>query len=93
MKVIGTMVKKLLLLFIKAYRYLWSPIFPSHCRFHPTCSAYAVEAIKLHGTIKGLWLIIKRLSRCHPFAQGGLDPVPPPYKRHVKMKHLRTSDK
>ena len=72
--------KKILLFFIKAYRYLFSPLFASHCRFHPTCSAYALEAIQLHGAMKGSWLTIKRLSRCHPFSAGGLDPVPPPDK-------------
>ena len=80
MKILDNILKKILLFFIKTYRYLFSPLFASHCRFHPTCSAYALEAIQLHGSIKGSWLTIKRLSRCHPFAEGGLDPVPPPDK-------------
>lgn len=87
MKIIGKIIQKLLLAFIKAYRYLVSPLFASHCRYYPSCSAYAHEAISLHGTIKGLWLTIKRLLRCHPFAAGGLDPVP-----RARIKHLRTSD-
>ena len=80
MKIINVLVGKPLLILIKAYRYLLSPLFASHCRFHPSCSEYALEAIELHGAIKGGWLSIKRLLRCHPFAQGGLDPVPPPDK-------------
>ena len=75
--IISVLIKKTLLLLIKSYQYLLSPLFSSHCRFYPSCSAYALEAIELHGTIKGLWLTIKRLLRCHPFAAGGLDPVPP----------------
>ena len=75
--IISALIKKTLLLLIKSYQYLLSPLFSSHCRFYPSCSAYAREAIELHGTIKGLWLTIKRLLRCHPFAAGGLDPVPP----------------
>ncbi|MBC6414602.1 MAG: membrane protein insertion efficiency factor YidD [Chromatiales bacterium] len=81
-KIIGTLVKALLLLCIKAYRYLWSPLFPSHCRFYPSCSAYASEAINKHGALIGLWLTIKRLLRCHPFSAGGLDPVPPSDKQN-----------
>jgi len=81
MKLIGTIVQKLLLALIKAYRYFLSPLFASHCRFCPSCSEYALEAIELHGAIKGGWLTIKRLLRCHPFAKGGWDPVPPPDKR------------
>ena len=95
MKIIGTIAKKLLLVFIKAYRYLWSPLFASHCRFYPSCSAYALEAISLHGALKGLCLAIKRLLRCHPFASGGLDPVPQPnaINRRDRIKFFKTSDK
>ena len=81
MKIIGKITRKLLLAFIKTYRYLVSPLFASHCRFYPSCSAYALEAVSVHGTVKGLWLTIKRLLRCHPFTSGGLDPVPPPDKQ------------
>lgn len=71
--------KKVLLFLIVAYRYLISPWLGNHCRFYPSCSAYAQEAITEHGALRGLWLSIKRLSRCHPFHEGGYDPVPPAY--------------
>jgi len=70
--------KTILLFLIRAYRYLISPLFGNHCRFHPTCSAYAQEAIEKHGALRGTWLSIRRLLRCHPFHSGGYDPVPEP---------------
>lgn len=66
---------------IKAYRLIMSPWLGNHCRFHPTCSAYAIEAIQRHGVIYGGWLAIKRLACCHPWHEGGVDPVPQG-KRH-----------
>jgi uncharacterized protein len=62
---------------IRLYRLLLSPMLPRVCRFHPSCSAYALEALDVHGPFKGLYLMVRRLSRCHPFNPGGLDPVPP----------------
>ena len=61
---------------IQAYRYLISPMLGSRCRFHPSCSEYAVEALGRHGLAKGLWLAVRRLGRCHPWHPGGYDPVP-----------------
>ncbi|HYA18398.1 MAG TPA: membrane protein insertion efficiency factor YidD [Bryobacteraceae bacterium] len=58
------------------YKRLISPLLPSACRFHPTCSEYMREAIEIHGAAKGVWLGLKRLGRCHPFHEGGCDPVP-----------------
>lgn len=58
------------------YRNAISPHFPPSCRFTPTCSEYALEAIRKHGPLKGLWLAIKRISRCHPWGGSGYDPVP-----------------
>jgi len=70
------LVGKLLQLMIRAYQLLLSPFLGNHCRFTPSCSHYAAEAIGKHGTLRGSWLAIKRISRCHPFCEGGHDPVP-----------------
>ncbi|MFF2482027.1 membrane protein insertion efficiency factor YidD [Paenibacillus sp. NPDC058071] len=59
------------------YRKAISPLKPPTCRFYPTCSAYALEALEKHGAVKGSWLAAKRIARCHPFHPGGFDPVPP----------------
>ena len=61
---------------IKAYRFILSPWLGMHCRFHPTCSVYAIEAIQQYGIVHGSYLAIKRLGRCHPWHEGGIDPVP-----------------
>jgi hypothetical protein len=61
---------------IKAYRFILSPWLGMHCRFHPTCSVYAIEAIQQYGVLHGSYLAIKRLGRCHPWHEGGIDPVP-----------------
>lgn len=68
--------RKLLIALIRAYQYLLSPLLGSHCRFHPSCSRYAAEAIEVHGALRGGWLALRRLSRCHPWHPGGYDPVP-----------------
>ncbi len=68
--------KKILILLINFYRKYISPGFPPTCRFSPTCSAYALEAVTKHGAIKGSYLSIKRILKCHPFHPGGFDPVP-----------------
>ncbi len=70
------MFKKFFLFIIKLYRYLLSPYIGQHCRFQPTCSHYAEQAIQTYGAGKGGYLAMKRLLRCHPFAQGGYDPLP-----------------
>jgi putative membrane protein insertion efficiency factor len=62
---------------IRCYQYLISPMIGPHCRFYPTCSQYAVEAIARHGLLRGAVLALRRLSRCHPWHPGGVDPVPP----------------
>ncbi len=61
---------------IKAYRFILSPWLGMHCRFHPTCSVYEIEAIQQYGVLHGSYLAIKRLGRCHPWHEGGIDPVP-----------------
>ena len=68
--------KKILILLIRFYQKFISPMFPAKCRFYPTCSQYTLEAVKEHGAIKGTYLGLKRLLQCHPFHEGGYDPVP-----------------
>lgn len=68
--------KHLLLAMIRFYQQAISPLKPPSCRFYPTCSSYAIEAIGRFGALKGGWLTVKRLSKCHPFHEGGFDPVP-----------------
>ncbi|MDG6881554.1 Putative membrane protein insertion efficiency factor [Phocoenobacter uteri] len=72
-----SLVAHLFILLIKFYRYFISPMLLPRCRFNPTCSQYGLEAIQVHGAIKGSWLTIKRILKCHPLHQGGDDPVPP----------------
>jgi putative membrane protein insertion efficiency factor len=66
-----------LVVLLAGYRRFISPLFPPRCRFYPSCSAYAVEAVQVHGALRGSWLAAARLGRCHPFHAGGIDPVPP----------------
>ena len=68
--------KKILILLIRFYQKFISPMFPAKCRFYPTCSQYTLEAVKEHGAIKGTYLGIRRILKCHPFHEGGYDPVP-----------------
>lgn len=70
------MIKQLLLIFIKFYQFFISPLTGRNCRYYPTCSAYAFEAVAKHGSIRGTALAVKRILRCHPFHAGGYDPVP-----------------
>ena len=67
---------RLLIMLIRAYQLFLSPWLAPSCRFEPTCSAYAIEALKIHGPFHGLWLTIRRIGRCHPFGGSGYDPVP-----------------
>ena len=62
---------------IRAYQLVISPVLGPRCRFYPSCSSYAVEALRTHGPLRGTWLASRRLLRCHPWNDGGLDPVPP----------------
>ena len=65
-----------LILLIRIYQYVFRPFLGRSCRFHPSCSEYAGEALQRHGLLKGLWLAVRRVSRCHPWSPGGYDPVP-----------------
>ena len=66
----------------RAWKRYVSPALPPACRFEPTCSEYAAEAVELHGALHGCWLALRRLARCHPFARAGFDPVPPRHEGH-----------
>jgi putative membrane protein insertion efficiency factor len=67
--------RQLLIASLRIYKRWISPLLPSACRFHPTCSEYMMQAIQTHGAIRGVWMGLKRIARCHPFHQGGFDPV------------------
>jgi len=69
-------IRAALVALVRFYQLLVSPLLPPSCRFHPSCSAYAAEALRRHGAARGSWLAVKRLARCHPFCEGGIDPVP-----------------
>ena len=69
--------KYVLIGLLRAYRFAISPLYGQVCRYHPSCSAYALEAVTVHGSIRGSWLAVRRLARCNPWARGGYDPVPP----------------
>ncbi|WP_436669364.1 membrane protein insertion efficiency factor YidD [Paenibacillus kandeliae] len=72
---------------IHFYRKFISPLKPPSCRFYPTCSQYALEAIEVHGVLKGSWLAARRISKCHPFHPGGIDLVPPPRSKRQDVDH------
>jgi putative membrane protein insertion efficiency factor len=85
--------KRLLLAMLALYRYWVSPaihtLFPASCKYHPTCSRYASEAIEIHGALRGSWMAMRRLMRCHPFSRGGFDPVPLSIDgKHISGKHV-----
>jgi hypothetical protein len=68
--------KYILIGLLKGYRLVISPLYGNVCKYYPSCSAYALEAVTVHGAVKGTWLAAKRLGSCHPWAEGGYDPVP-----------------
>ena len=70
-------ITRVLMAVVTGYRRFISPLLPPRCRFEPSCSAYALEALRVHGAARGLWLAMARIARCHPFHPGGYDPVPP----------------
>ncbi len=74
--------RRIFIKLVKGYQYLISPILGNNCRYYPTCSAYMIEAIERFGIIKGTWMGLKRLSRCHPFHEGGIDLVPEKKSKH-----------
>ncbi|HYK00252.1 MAG TPA: membrane protein insertion efficiency factor YidD [Thermoanaerobaculia bacterium] len=69
-------VRRIPLFFLRGYKRFISPLLPPMCRFEPTCSVYTMQAVEKYGTLRGTWLGVRRLARCHPFNPGGWDPVP-----------------
>lgn len=68
--------RSVLIFLVRGYQVALSPLFPAACRYYPTCSVYAIEALRRYGAWRGSWLTVRRLARCHPFHPGGYDPVP-----------------
>lgn len=81
--------KWLLIGLVRAYQFLISPLLGPTCRYYPSCSAYAVRALEVHGFFKGSWLAVRRLLRCHPWSPGGVDHVP---ERHPHHEHPERTD-
>ena len=77
MNLLRGLVSGMLIGLLRAYKVLISPLLGQRCRFHPSCSTYAMEAVRIHGPIRGSWLAARRVGRCHPLHPGGHDPVPP----------------
>ncbi|MGD8911496.1 MAG: membrane protein insertion efficiency factor YidD [Candidatus Thiodiazotropha sp.] len=75
--------RRIMIALIRLYQTILSPFVGQHCRFYPSCSSYALEALEKHGALRGLWLSLKRVSRCHPWHEGGVDPVPEPQKKQL----------
>ena len=73
--------RKILIILIRVYQTILSPFLGNHCRFYPSCSSYAVEALEKHGVMRGLLLSLRRISHCHPWHEGGIDPVPEPMNK------------
>lgn len=84
--------KWLLLGLLRGYRFLLSPWLGNSCRFWPTCSMYAMEAIETHGAARGSWMMLARLARCHPYSRGGVDPVPAQFRWRCWCPEHRPAD-
>jgi putative membrane protein insertion efficiency factor len=82
----------LLIRLVRFYQIFISPFLPPSCRFEPTCSHYAIEAIQTHGALKGGWMALRRIGRCNPFCEGGYDPVPEGKSRTVTRSPRRCHD-
>ncbi len=76
-----------LILLIYIYKFVISPLTPASCRHIPSCSEYALQALKMHGALRGSWMAVKRISSCHPWGSGGIDPVPRIIVKKIKFKN------
>jgi uncharacterized protein len=85
--------KYVLMGLLKAYRLVISPLYGQVCRYHPSCSAYALRAVEVHGAVRGSWLAARRLARCHPWTPGGYDPVPgtPEHEEEMRDRAARAT--
>ncbi|HEX2301145.1 MAG TPA: membrane protein insertion efficiency factor YidD [Pseudonocardiaceae bacterium] len=79
-----SLLTRLPIVLLRGYQRWVSPALPPTCRFYPTCSAYAIEALQVHGLLRGSWLTVRRLVRCAPWHPGGVDPVPPRHSRSAR---------
>lgn len=84
--------RRLLVFLIRGYQYFISPLMAPHCRYYPSCSCYALQAVERHGALRGSFLALKRLLRCNPWSAGGFDPVPEVQSRTSTHCHCGTSD-
>ncbi len=84
--------KYLLIGLLRLYRLLISPLYGQVCRYHPSCSAYALEAVTVHGSLRGCGYAVRRIVNCHPWAAGGYDPVPHPERRHPHDSTVRLEE-
>lgn len=75
-QLVYTLPQNVLIAFLKVYRFAVSPLYGQVCRYYPSCSAYGLEAVTVHGALRGIYFTLMRLLRCHPWATGGIDPVP-----------------
>lgn len=75
-RLVATTLRTVLILLVRTYQIFLSPLLPASCRYYPSCSTYAIEALERHGALRGGWLTLRRLVRCNPFRPGGYDPVP-----------------
>lgn len=86
------LVTRALISLVRLYQIAISPFLGNNCRFYPSCSSYMIEAIQLHGVFKGLYLGTRRILRCHPYSDGGMDPVPPRCCRHEQQNSPVATD-
>ncbi len=93
LRVLQNILKAVLIYLVKGYTLLVSPFLPPSCRYTPTCSSYMIQAIEIHGPLKGVWLGTLRVLRCHPWHEGGIDPVPPKCSHeHHRHDHQSAPD-